>query len=167
MTDCAHPSKYQFKKLESAHEAMTILNRKFEWENWSCRICDGQPAAVCEYAGSLCYVKLKSGDQTEVSFGLSIIAEQSIVSRLMFADYLDEAGDMRGELVRVECELDESVEWFDKGRTQVMTFNGDAEHFEQLRDRRYKLHKLLGYPCLECQVAAKTFRMKCRRCLDD
>ena len=56
-------------------------------------------------AAKLCGVEFEPTAE-ERAFALAVVAEpDSDVPRLVFADWLDEQGDARGELVRVECEL--------------------------------------------------------------
>ncbi len=86
---CGHPSKF---------------GRDVESNARRCLICERDSASLLAYASHLCGVEIRDSDPLD--FAEAIADEPTNeLPKLIFADWMDEQGDPRGELVRTICEL--------------------------------------------------------------
>ena len=89
---CGHPRQYEIFPVG-----------KLTGTDGPCGICRGSPFDAMHYAAELCGVEFRPG---ELAWAKLVVAEpDGDVPRLVLADWLDEQGDDRGELIRVECEM--------------------------------------------------------------
>lgn len=159
MTDtlqCGHPASYLYR-----HPSV----------GYGCIACHQTPIAIRRYAGELCGVDVTESDP--IDFAKAIVDDpDSPLPRLVFADWLDEQGDPRGELIRVESELAEDDNCsYCHGRGEIINHNGEGslcpacygekkvmrppgrsrckceqcQRYKDLLDRRTALRRQLGY----------------------
>lgn len=87
---CGHPARFRYR-----HPSV----------GYGCIACHQTPIAIRRYAGELCGIVVTESDPIE--FAKAIVDDpNNRLPRLVFADWLDEQGDPRGELIRVEAEIE-------------------------------------------------------------
>lgn len=118
---CGHPAKYYRYPRSIKHDSV-------------CGICGMVfPPYVRQYAGDLCGIDTCESDP--LAFLQAIVDDPTeYLPRLVFADWLDEQGDPRGELIRVEAELAEPTP---SAKSRVRWW--------YLQARRTALRQQLGY----------------------
>lgn len=98
-------------------------------------------------------------DDDHAAFHRAIVADPhptGLDPRLVYASYLDEQGDPRGELIRVECELRaiNQPRRGDLSSAAQIWIQGDLPRWQALFTRRAALRRQLGYDRPEAQEPA-------------
>ena len=129
---CGHPASYLYR-----HPSV----------GQGCCACHRTPASIAKYVGILCGVEVAENDPPEMLQAIVADPDNSL-PRLVFADWLDEQGDPRGELIRVEAELAAmNVTWiWDDCLTGLSNVTTNRIHVaDELLTRRAALRRQLGY----------------------
>lgn len=154
-TKCGHPKRFLFIPKDYG----------------ACAVCYRVPFVIREYAGDLCGIEVNESDPINMLQAIvddhHLKDEQgnhigdSTAARLAFADWLDEQGGPRGELIRVECQLEAmgdelpgESEWWLDWLERLSICGGSKSHIMfrkvwipsiKLRKRRSELRQQLGY----------------------